>query len=50
MNRIVTFLTDSQLKQLKVVQKKLGQPASTLIRMAVAEYLDRATKEEKTNA
>jgi hypothetical protein len=40
-NRIVTFLTDSQLKKLKERQKKSGQPASTLIRMAVAEFLEK---------
>lgn len=47
MNRIVTFLTDSQLKQLKALQKKAGQPGSTLIRIAVAEYLDREQKKEE---
>jgi hypothetical protein len=38
-NRQVTFLTDAQLAALKRVSKKSGAAISTLIRMAVADYL-----------
>jgi hypothetical protein len=44
MNRIVTFLTDDQFKKLKAIQKKTGEAASTLIRMAVADYVDKKDK------
>jgi hypothetical protein len=39
LNRQVTFLTDKQLAQLKRVSAKTGAPVSTLIRMAVGDYL-----------
>jgi hypothetical protein len=39
LNRQVTFLTDDQLAQLKRVSTKTGAPISTLIRMAVGDYL-----------
>jgi Ribbon-helix-helix domain len=39
LNRQVTFLTDEQLSQLKRISVKTGAPISTLIRMAVGDYL-----------
>jgi hypothetical protein len=39
LTRQVTFLDESQLSQLREISTKTGAPISTLIRMAVAEYL-----------
>jgi hypothetical protein len=39
LNQIVTFLTDEQLAQLKRAAIMTGAPTSTLIRIAVADYL-----------
>jgi Ribbon-helix-helix domain len=39
LNQIVTFLTDEQLAQLKRTSAMTGTPTSTLIRIAVADYL-----------
>jgi len=39
LNQIVTFLTDQQLAQLKRAAIMTGTPTSTLIRIAVADYL-----------
>ena len=39
LNQIVTFLTDQQLAQLKRAAIMTGAPTSTLIRIAVADYL-----------
>ncbi len=39
LNRQVTFLDDAQLSRLRQISAKTGAPISTLIRMAVAEFL-----------
>jgi hypothetical protein len=39
LNRQVTFLDGSQLTRLRGISAKTGAPISTLIRMAVAEFL-----------
>jgi hypothetical protein len=39
LNQIVTFLTDQQLAQLKRTSAMTGTPTSTLIRIAVEDYL-----------
>jgi hypothetical protein len=39
MKRQVVFLTDVQLKKLKKLSVKTGAKVSTLIRMAVAQYV-----------
>ena len=39
LNQIVTFLTDEQLAQLKRAAIMTGKPTSTLIRVAVEDYL-----------
>jgi Ribbon-helix-helix domain len=39
LNRQVTFLDDAQLSQLREISAKTGAPISTLIRMAVTEFL-----------
>jgi ribbon-helix-helix protein len=39
--RYVTFLTADQLKQLRAISTQTGASVSTLIRMAVIEYLKR---------
>jgi hypothetical protein len=39
MNRQTVFLSDAQLKKLKAISAKSGAKLSTLIRMAVEEYL-----------
>jgi hypothetical protein len=44
LNQIVTFLTDEQLAQLKRAAFMTGAPTSTLIRIAVAEYLKNLPK------
>ena len=41
MKRQVTFLKEEQLAALKRISAKSGAPISTLIRMAVAEYVER---------
>lgn len=45
MNRIVTFLTDQQLRKLEALRKETGEAASTLIRIALTEYLQKKDKE-----
>jgi ribbon-helix-helix protein len=37
--RYVTFLSPDQLKKLQAISTRTGAPVSTLIRMAVTEYL-----------
>ena len=44
LNQIVTFLTDQQLAQLKQAAIMTGAPTSTLIRIAVADYLKKLPK------
>ncbi len=44
MHRQVTFLSDQQLAKLKEISAKTGAPVSTLIRMAVAKYLEKERK------
>jgi hypothetical protein len=44
LNQIVTFLTDQQLAQLKRAAIMTGTPTSTLIRIAVADYLKNLPK------
>ena len=39
LNQVVTFLTDEQLAQLKRTSTMTGTPTSTLIRIAVEDYL-----------
>jgi hypothetical protein len=39
LNQVVTFLTDQQLAQLKRISVMTGTPTSTLIRVAVADYM-----------
>jgi len=39
LKRYVTFLSESQLKQLQSISTKTGAPISSLIRMAVTEFL-----------
>jgi predicted DNA-binding protein len=39
LNRQVTFLEDEQLARLRQISANTGAPISTLIRMAVAEFL-----------
>ena len=39
LNRQVTFLDGEQMARLRQISSKTGAPISTLIRMAVAEFL-----------
>jgi hypothetical protein len=39
LNRQVTFLEEEQIVRLREISAKTGAPISTLIRMAVAEFL-----------
>jgi hypothetical protein len=39
LKRYVTFLTEDQLKKLQAISTKTGAPVSTLIRMAVSDFL-----------
>ncbi len=39
LKRYVTFLTQEQFAKLQSISNKTGAPVSTLIRMAVADYL-----------
>jgi hypothetical protein len=39
LNRQVTFLDGEQMARLRQISAKTGAPISTLIRMAVAEFL-----------
>jgi ribbon-helix-helix protein len=44
LQRYVTFLTADQLKKLRAISTQTGASVSTLIRMAVIEYLKREGK------
>jgi|HubBroStandDraft_6_1064221.scaffolds.fasta_scaffold1400575_1 hypothetical protein len=44
LNVLETFLTDEQLSQLKFASDMTGAPISTLIRIAVADYLKNLPK------
>jgi hypothetical protein len=44
LNQIVTFLTDEQLAQLRRISAMTGTLSSTLIRIAVADYLKNLPK------
>ena len=50
LNQVVTFLTDEQLAQLKRTSTMTGTPTSTLIRIAVVDYLKSLPKASANHA